>query len=799
MTELAANTIFRDFATDGSPGSGIHDPLKPEIREWGTWLESLISSGSLGDNWFATKTLLDADLAYAANTVAVVYNDATTSQNGFYVKVGASGTGSWTQIQNFIPGFQFIKATDAGAGTANAITATTSPRLSYSDGAQLVLLNIFETNTSETVTVAFDGGVALSVKTASGNNPVIGGLVAGMQVLGVVSASGTQFKLVSDQASAAIQAASEAAQGYSEEWANKAEDSPVSVAAGGDGSTEFSALHWAAKAAAAAAAASGMTVAEGRTALKTVDTTTIKSVYLFEGLRSGIFEFIAGDYSSEVAADTLEGLFIKADDTAASSGAWVRDTDHVSYDMFGVAAGNASDGDDATPAFNVWMALVRLGSAPQRFRVNPRQGSASYYWKKTAPTDIDRAIDFDGGSKALTQIVKAFDGGGSVHDSAPFKFVNGGGGSKLSNLSIVSAAASNGNGSLISLISAAGGSPDFCTFENVTCSILSSTSTHKFTLYVDGSARTIGLRNTQFTNCDVFGGGVANAFFKSCVAALFIGGGFYQAGGAASSYVDITGTVGVPSDKLIIDCAAIPEVYLTFCNDCSINVGYAAGDINNASTCTKFSGQGRLGGSVSNSWVDSEWYDPTTGTLIASAARDTIRLKNGTVTRFAIDNNGRHLINKETSSGVNAQQQIDVPNEGNGCEYKALGVGATNLQIFGDSTNGAIAYTFSNAGAILQTGISDRRLKSDITPVLNCLDAVKAIEPVSYRFTASGENSPVHYGFISQDVAAVAPHLVTEINGKLFLNRAGMDYLGWGAIRELEAKVSALEAQINGS
>ena len=38
--------------------------------------------------------------------------------------------------------------------------------------------------------------------------------------------------------------------GYAEEWANKAEDSLISVAAGGDGSTEYSALHWAAKAAA---------------------------------------------------------------------------------------------------------------------------------------------------------------------------------------------------------------------------------------------------------------------------------------------------------------------------------------------------------------------------------------------------------------------------------------------------------------------------------------------------------------------------------------------------------------------
>jgi len=44
--------------------------------------------------------------------------------------------------------------------------------------------------------------------------------------------------------------------GYAEEWANKAEDSLVSTAAGGDGSTEYSSLHWAAKSSASASAAS---------------------------------------------------------------------------------------------------------------------------------------------------------------------------------------------------------------------------------------------------------------------------------------------------------------------------------------------------------------------------------------------------------------------------------------------------------------------------------------------------------------------------------------------------------------
>lgn len=42
---------------------------------------------------------------------------------------------------------------------------------------------------------------------------------------------------------------------YAAEWADKAEDSLISVAAGGDGATDYSALHWANKASASAAAA----------------------------------------------------------------------------------------------------------------------------------------------------------------------------------------------------------------------------------------------------------------------------------------------------------------------------------------------------------------------------------------------------------------------------------------------------------------------------------------------------------------------------------------------------------------
>ncbi len=61
-------------------------------------------------------------------------------------------------------------------------------------------------------------------------------------------------------ASSASTSASNAslAQGYAEEWAAKAEDSLISVAAGGDGATDYSALHHAAKAADSAAEAAAL-------------------------------------------------------------------------------------------------------------------------------------------------------------------------------------------------------------------------------------------------------------------------------------------------------------------------------------------------------------------------------------------------------------------------------------------------------------------------------------------------------------------------------------------------------------
>ena len=61
-----------------------------------------------------------------------------------------------------------------------------------------------------------------------------------------------------------------------------------------------------------------------RAEIKALTSVAGLTVYLTEAGREGEWIFRAGDFSDYIAADTQEGLYLKADDTAASSGAWVR-------------------------------------------------------------------------------------------------------------------------------------------------------------------------------------------------------------------------------------------------------------------------------------------------------------------------------------------------------------------------------------------------------------------------------------------------------------------------------------------
>lgn len=271
MVELAAN-IWAD-----GPSSDPYEPDKAQIRAWGSWVEGIITAfTSSGGLIYDTRAELFADVSFNEKRMAWVIDDPNVEYIGVY---GFDpDTDTWERKSD-LP-FSFIVANDAGASTPVAIQATTAIPVS---GSALVWMEVAETNTGSPVTVAFNGGATLTIKTNSGNDVAVGGLTAGMIVMGIVS--GSMFRLVSDQASAAIVAASEAAQAAAE----------------------------------AAAASANIRYAATRTALKAYNTNVTTLAFLGEAGRNGLYEWTAGDFSAQIAADTAEAVYIKADGTAATS------------------------------------------------------------------------------------------------------------------------------------------------------------------------------------------------------------------------------------------------------------------------------------------------------------------------------------------------------------------------------------------------------------------------------------------------------------------------------------------------
>ena len=103
-----------------------------------------------------------------------------------------------------------------------------------------------------------------------------------------------------------------------------------------------------------------------RAVMKTVDLTTVKTVFLHESGREGLFAWTVGDFTTRHAADTAESVYVKADSAASSTGSWVRQRDKLDWfvNWFG-AKGDGTTDDQAAiqAAFNMAVAFggdVRL-------------------------------------------------------------------------------------------------------------------------------------------------------------------------------------------------------------------------------------------------------------------------------------------------------------------------------------------------------------------------------------------------------------------------------------------------------
>lgn len=88
-----------------------------------------------------------------------------------------------------------------------------------------------------------------------------------------------------------------------------------------------------------------------RTALKALDTTKDSVAYLTEAGRQGNFVWTSGNFATQIAADTSEGVYVKADAIASTAGAWVRKYNGpAKVDWFGALGDDATDDTTAIQA-----------------------------------------------------------------------------------------------------------------------------------------------------------------------------------------------------------------------------------------------------------------------------------------------------------------------------------------------------------------------------------------------------------------------------------------------------------------
>lgn len=200
--------VYRDFVVPGIPGSGDHEPEKPEIR---ALLKQIQNSGGLA----VTRNTLAALTAVTPPSelyMGVVLDDPDPANNGYYSRSGAA----WVFGRGFPDS---IASLISVGGTPDAITASTEAWVNPSD-ARLFLLVTAAENTGP-VTIAINGATAKPLVTSTGGPIPAAGIPADMLIS--FTDDGTSYRLATDINSAAIQAAAEAA-------AEAAEDSAAEAA-----------------------------------------------------------------------------------------------------------------------------------------------------------------------------------------------------------------------------------------------------------------------------------------------------------------------------------------------------------------------------------------------------------------------------------------------------------------------------------------------------------------------------------------------------------------------------------------
>ncbi|MBR0735767.1 hypothetical protein JQ581_02410 [Bradyrhizobium liaoningense] len=519
---LTATEIWRDYETDGVPGSGPHQPNKRDIKQWGSMLETLLAQLGLG---FATKAALDANLLFSANTLAMVYADSTGANNGIYVKSGASGSGSWTRIGD-LPS-TMVELTVTG-GTGNAIVAT-APETPIQPGLKLFRLTPTANNTAAT-TITVNGASAVPIKNAAGATLASGSLIIGTVALMIWATD--HYRLVAGLAidGNAILADAQAAA-----------VSAASSASSASGSAT----------AAAAAVNYGMTFATRTAAIAATIPGTVTHITTagYTTVGDGGGSIATNAIYKRVGSPPAHSGYIQSGDGAywELTGPW------VSVKQFGAVAvvSNLDTDPDAAAAINLCMAYCNLKHANMLIP----SGQWALDSAITSPTFIIHISGEQGGGQP-TILYKRF-----IEANAHKGIISlGAWGAELSNLQFAAKSGVSGGSAVSAILPNNAANIGVLRLEDI---YVSGGDSYNNDLYIDGTANTNAAgpsyRSVFMNNCHFFGSAATPVYLVG--VQHFFSTNFFIAttGGTVSSgnVLIIDGTTAAYSDDVHMDCGLI--------------------------------------------------------------------------------------------------------------------------------------------------------------------------------------------------------------------------------------------------
>jgi hypothetical protein len=216
-----------------------------------------------------------------------------------------------------------------------------------------------------------------------------------------------------------------------------------------------------------------------------------------------------------------------------------------------------------------------------------------------------------------------------------------------------------------------------------------------------------------------------------------------------------------------------------FYNDTSTRTAYAGGDF-------------YIQTSVGN------YYNYATNQYMGNTSGDTIYVRGNRMTHNGWDMTASGHIIMYDSKHIRFGTGGDCEFFCNGSHmYIDLNSGIGNLYIRDGSTT---RYTFNDNGSFTATGnitaYSDRRVKDRFEPITSALSKVQQLHGQTYVRTDMDDDNRRYAGLIAQDVEAVLPEAVTEIEDHLALDYSGTIALLVEAIKELKTEVNDLKAQL---